>query len=149
MEALAWLTNYRPQVQGSKSPSFDPPTLRSLNMTPPRYFGTSDTRGHIPEKQWPQLHRCENLQTGFTVLLRLVWNDETWDIPPRLYAAKDRRGIHGLEGGGGGGPAGRNHLEDHGVDGVILLKFIFKKWYSLRQGQWRTLMNAVMNLLVP
>jgi hypothetical protein len=27
-----------------------------------------------------------------------------------------------------GRPGGRNHLEDPGVDGIIILKWIFKEW---------------------
>jgi hypothetical protein len=49
----------------------------------------------------------------------------------------------------------RDHLEDPGIDGMIL-KWIFKKdggmdWIDLAQDRdrWRALVNAVMNLLVP
>ena len=48
----------------------------------------------------------------------------------------------------------RGHLEDPGVDGMIILRWIFRKW---RVGEWtgsiwlrivvhRLLVNAVMNL---
>jgi len=52
-----------------------------------------------------------------------------------------------------------DHLQDPGVDGRIILKWIFKKevgwegmdWIDLAQDRdrWRELVNAVMNLLVP
>jgi hypothetical protein len=48
-------------------------------------------------------------------------------------------------------------LEDPGVDGRIILKWIFKtwdggmKWIDLAQDsdRWRVFVNAVMNLRVP
>jgi hypothetical protein len=46
-----------------------------------------------------------------------------------------------------GKPEGRNHLEDRGVDGRIILKWIFER---LGGGdRWRALVYAVMNLRVP
>jgi len=55
-------------------------------------------------------------------------------------------------------PRKRDHLEDRGVDGRIVLRWIFRKWYvggvdwiELAQDRdgWPTLVNAVMNLRVP
>jgi hypothetical protein len=52
----------------------------------------------------------------------------------------------------------RDHLEDLGVDGRIILIFISKKldgmgidWIGLAEDRdrWRALVNAVMNLRVP
>jgi hypothetical protein len=52
----------------------------------------------------------------------------------------------------------RDHLEDPGVDGRIILRWIFKEvgsrgmdWTDLAQDRdkWRALMTAVMNLRVP
>jgi hypothetical protein len=50
-----------------------------------------------------------------------------------------------------------DHLTDPGVDGKIVLKWIFKKWdrgmdwIELAQNRvrWRAVVNAVMNLRVP
>jgi hypothetical protein len=55
-------------------------------------------------------------------------------------------------------PEGRNHLEDPGVDGRIILKWIFKKWdgggmdwidMAQDRDRSRGLVNAVMKLRVP
>jgi hypothetical protein len=51
----------------------------------------------------------------------------------------------------------RDHLEDPGVDGRIILRWIFKKWNAetywidLAQDRetWRAVMMAVMNVRVP
>jgi hypothetical protein len=50
-----------------------------------------------------------------------------------------------------------DHLEDPGVDGMIILKWIFKKWMggmdwidlAQDRDRWRFLVNAVMNLRIP
>ena len=51
---------------------------------------------------------------------------------------------------------GKNHLEDPDIDGMIILKWIFKNWMG--EMDWIDLtqnrdmlwvVNAVMNLLVP
>jgi hypothetical protein len=49
----------------------------------------------------------------------------------------------------------RDRLVDAGVDGRIILRWIFKKWgmdcieLAQDRDKWRTLVNAVMNLRVP
>jgi hypothetical protein len=51
----------------------------------------------------------------------------------------------------------RDHFEDPGVDGRIILRFVFKKWYMVAwtgfiwlriRDRWRALVNGVMNLRV-
>ena len=56
-----------------------------------------------------------------------------------------------------GKPEGKNHLEDPGVDGSIILRLNFTKWdggtdwIDLAQDtdRWRVFVNALMNLRVP
>jgi hypothetical protein len=51
----------------------------------------------------------------------------------------------------------RDHLEDIGVGGRIILKWIFEKWdggmdwidLAKDRDRWRALVNAVMSLWVP
>jgi hypothetical protein len=51
-----------------------------------------------------------------------------------------------------------DHLEDPGIDGMIILKWIFNKWdgggmdwidMAQDRDRWRALVSAVMNLRVP
>jgi CRISPR/Cas system-associated protein Cas7 (RAMP superfamily) len=53
---------------------------------------------------------------------------------------------------------GKGHLEDQGVDGRIILRWILRKWdawstdwidLAQDRDRWRALLNAVMNLRVP
>ena len=56
-----------------------------------------------------------------------------------------------------GNPKERSQLEEQGVDGKILLKWILKKWdgdidcIDLAQDtdRWRALVNTIMSLRVP
>jgi hypothetical protein len=51
----------------------------------------------------------------------------------------------------------RDHLEDQGVDGKIILRWIFRKWdkgmdwidLDRDRDRWWAIVNAVMNLLFP
>jgi hypothetical protein len=51
----------------------------------------------------------------------------------------------------------RDHLEDAGLDGRLILRWFFKKWeggmdwidLAEDRDRWRALVNAVMNVRVP
>jgi hypothetical protein len=51
-------------------------------------------------------------------------------------------------------PSERDHLEDPGVDGRVILQRIFTKWdvgmdwidLAQDRGRWKTVVNVVMNL---
>jgi hypothetical protein len=51
----------------------------------------------------------------------------------------------------------RDHFEDPGVDGMIILRWIFRKWdggmywidLAQDRDRWQAVVNAVMNLRVP
>ena len=62
-----------------------------------------------------------------------------------------------IQGFGGGNLRERGHLEDLGVYGRVILKWIFEKWdegmdwidLAQNRDRWWALVNAVMNLWVP
>ena len=70
------------------------------------------------------------------------------------YGVEDRR----IQGFGGGNLRERDHLGDPVVDGMIILRWFFRKWdvwgmdwieLAQDRNRWRALVNAVMNLRVP
>jgi len=66
----------------------------------------------------------------------------------------ERRGVYRVL---VGNLRGRDHLEDRGIDGKIILRWIFRKWdggmdwidLAQDRDRWRALVNAVMNLQTP
>ena len=60
-----------------------------------------------------------------------------------------------IQGFGWGNLGERDHLEDPGIDGRIILRWIFRKWdggsmdwiyLTEDRDRWQALVNAVMNL---
>jgi hypothetical protein len=71
----------------------------------------------------------------------------------RACSTYDRRGTYRVL---VGKPERRNHMEDPGVDGRIILKWISEVgwgmyWVGVAQDRdmWRAVVNAVMNIRVP
>jgi hypothetical protein len=57
-----------------------------------------------------------------------------------------------------GKPEGEDHVEDPGIDGRIILRWIFRKWdgggmdwidLAEDRDRWRVLVNVVMNFWFP
>ena len=67
---------------------------------------------------------------------------------------EERRGVYRVL---VGNPRGRAHLEDPGIDGKIILRWIFRMWkggmdwidLAQDRGRWRAMVNVVMNFRVP
>jgi hypothetical protein len=72
-----------------------------------------------------------------------------------MWHVRGRREVH--TGFWWGDPREGDHLGDPGVDGRIILRWIFKKWdgsmnwieLAQDRDRWRALVNAVMNIWVP
>ena len=60
----------------------------------------------------------------------------------------ERRGVYRVL---VGKPEGKNHLGDPGVDGKIILRWVFRNCIKMAQDRdiLQALVNAVMNFLVP
>jgi len=74
--------------------------------------------------------------------------------PCNAYGGEERL----IQGFGGGNLRERDHLGDPVVDGMIILRWFFRKWdvwgmdwieLAQDRNRWRALVNAVMNLRVP
>ena len=60
-------------------------------------------------------------------------NQEEWDGQGRQHVWRERRGTHmALL----GKPEGRDHLDDPGVEGNIMLKLIYNKWDEANGLDW-------------
>ena len=117
-----------------------------------RVFGskTNEVTG-----EWRKLHNEElnDLYCSQNIVRVIKWRRMRWaGHVARMCVGEAYKGFWW------GKPSERDHLGDPGVDGRIMLRWIFRKlgcggmdWIELAQGResWRALVNAVMNLRVP
>ena len=102
---------------------------------------------YIAGKRTNDLHSLPNIvQVIKSIMMRWVGN---------VARMGESRGLYGVL---VGKSKGKNHLEDPGVDGKIILRWIFRMWgvwiwngwsWLKDRERWRTLVNVVMNLRVP
>jgi len=102
-------------------------------------------------REWRRLHNEElyNLYSSSNIIqIKKRWTGHV------ARMGRDEKCIKNLV----GKPQGKNYLENLGVDGGIILKWIFEKrigggmdWINLAQNRdrWWALLSAVMNLCVP
>ena len=70
----------------------------------------------------------------------------------RVARVEERRGVYRVL---VGKPEEKNHLEDPGIDGRVIFRWIFRKWgvdwidLAHNRDRWWAVVNAVMNLQVP
>jgi Fe-S-cluster containining protein len=109
------------------------------------------------------LEACgSGIQLHSFITLELDKGERSDSLPCRFIPKKDEIGracsTYGARRGAcrvlEGKPERKSHFEDPGVDGRIILKYIFEKWYggmewidlAQDRDRWRAVVNAVMNI---
>ena len=93
-------------------------------------------------------------ENEITTITTVIYNQILRNIRTLLVRTGERRGAYSVL---LGKPEGKNHLEEPGIDGKIILRWIFRKldwgmdWIDLAldRDRWRAIVNAVMNIRVP
>ena len=93
-------------------------------------------------------------ENEITTITTVIYNQILRNIRTLLVRTGERRGAYSVL---LGKPEGKNHLEEPGIEGKIILRWIFRKldwgmdWIDLAldRDRWRAIVNAVMNIRVP
>ena len=118
-------------------------------------WGIFGSKTHEVTREWRKLHNEElnDLYSLPNIDREIKWR--------RMRIAEHLRiwgGREAYTGFGRGNLRERDHLRDPGVDGSIILRWIFRKWdvgsmdwieLAQDRDRWRVLVNAVMKIRVP
>jgi hypothetical protein len=114
-----------------------------------RIFGS---KRDVVTGEWKRLHNKELYALYSSPDIIRVIKSKRLGWAGHVASTGERRGAYSVL---VGKPEGRNHLEDPGVDGRIILKRILEKWDGgmdridvPHRDRWRALLNAVTNLRV-
>jgi hypothetical protein len=103
--------------------------------------------------EWRKLHNEELNDLYCSPNIIQIMKSRKMRRAGHVARMEERRGVHRVL---VGKPEGKNHLEDPGVDGRIILKWIFRTsgwgigWINLARNRdgWLAFENTVMNLAV-
>jgi hypothetical protein len=86
-------------------------------------------------REWRKLHNEELNDLYYSPNIVRMTKSRRMGWPGHVVVIGESRGVHRIL---VGKPEGKNHLEDQSVHGMIILRWIFRKWDVLRQCYVRT-----------